>query len=116
MIILVWSGAGRPLRVDLTEVEQEFEGVVSDREIVGVSPIRLGAILTVLCFYRSSQSSDPMFPSVSKVHNSFFELSSNASVVPSHGCEGSPCSKYWSVKVFLSENGFVAFQTLAHRV
>jgi hypothetical protein len=33
--------------VDLAEVEQEFEGVVSDREIVGVPPIGLAAILHV---------------------------------------------------------------------
>jgi hypothetical protein len=36
------------LRVDLAEVEQEFESVVADFEIVGVSTGRLAVILRVL--------------------------------------------------------------------
>jgi hypothetical protein len=32
-----------------------------------------------------------------------------ASAVPTSACEGSLCSKYWSVKAFLSEKAFPAF-------
>ena len=37
------------------------------------------------------------------------QSASTASTVPTSACEGSLCSKYWSVKPFLSEKAFPAF-------
>lgn len=95
--------------VDLAEVEQEFEGIVSDFEIVGVSPIRLPAILHVLAF--TAHHNLPM-QRVFLVLQSAARFRSviSASAVPTSPNERSLCSKYWSVKAFLSGKAFAAFQ------
>jgi hypothetical protein len=75
------------LAVDLAEVEQEFEGVVSDREIVGVSPIGLAAILDVLALTAHHNLPFQRFPPPSK-SGARFQIASSASTVPSHTGEG----------------------------
>jgi hypothetical protein len=98
--------------VDLTEVEKEFEGVMSYGEIVGVPPIGLVAILRVPVFTAYHNLPIQRFSPLSR-SSARFRIVINASAVPSRAC----------VVLFVPspgllkrscQKGFRGFSTLAH--
>jgi hypothetical protein len=65
-------------------------------------PVRPGAVSV-------DQLGHKLLPRAGLSRDEKCESASTASTVPTSACEGSLCSKYWSVKAFFSEKAFPVF-------